>query len=66
MSHRKWKHLDKSKSYVISASDGWKLQMNGDGTVTLSYPGGAEEGTGGGYDLSLDPDPGSGDPNPPM
>lgn len=64
MAKRQWKHLDTATTYVIAASDGWALSMNGDGTVNLSYTGTAAEGAGS-VDLSITPDPGNGDKYPP-
>ena len=63
MAKRQWKHLDTSTTYVISASDGWALSMNGDGTVNLAYTGIASDVAG--VDMVIEPDPGQGDKYPP-
>lgn len=63
MAKREWKHLDQNTIYVLSAGNGWALSMNGDGTVNLAYTGTASEVSG--VDFATNPDPGTGNKNPP-
>lgn len=64
MARRDWNHLDPNTTYIISASNGWSLSMNGDGTVSMTHNGqGAEDG--GGVGMVIDPDPGDGSRVPP-
>lgn len=63
MAKRQWKHLNQGTTYTLTAGNGWSLSMNENGTVNLAFSGVGGEVSG--IDLSADPDPGSGDKNPP-
>jgi hypothetical protein len=55
--------LDPNTTYTITASNGWTLSMNGDGTVSMIHNGHGVEGGGAG--MVIDPDPGDGSRVPP-
>lgn len=63
MAKREWKHLDPGTTYILTAGDGWALTANGDGTVSLASTGTAANASS--ADLSISPDPGTGNRNPP-
>lgn len=67
MAKRDWNHLDPSTTYVISAANGWRLTMNPNGTVSMTH-GGSSSATATATattDMSIQPDPGNGEPFPP-
>lgn len=63
MAKRQWKHLVPGTTYILSAGDGWALSMNPDGTVSLASTGSASDAKS--VDLSITPDPGDGEKDPP-
>ena len=65
MGYREWNDLPGTKTYTISAKNGWAMTLNPDGTITMRHGGGASSQAAANTSMTIDPDPGTGTPVPP-